>query len=989
MKKKFNLNQILAIILSVMMVGLSIPKDINAEPVGYKSISTLKNDEGTTLKESLPAPALHIPEDESDIGPPKIPVEPPTGDGEEPSTGEVVELRTEDTKTFYVGNGKYRKQIFFQPVHRKKPGKKVYEEISPGVTEDDTDSEWLETENTVIETKFKKKMKSGQYARFTSKGHTVDFSILQAAGENKPTLEVTNAVATFKIKSNHIVHKNIFPDTNLRNILFDQSVKEDIVLNKYNGYNQFTFKIETDLTAKKTDKGSISFVDEHQKEIFNVPAPTMSDSNIDPRSGDAASSDDVSFTLQKINKGYKLTLKADSTWLEDPARKYPVYIDPTTSIGITTDTYVSSATPDTNYEKNKFDSALGEYVLRAGYYSSSTGTNYAYLKHPISSISGKLVQSATLNVYVTHAYYANGTKNGLWVAQNDEALSLNSVTWNTKPSSTHITSTNVGINSWASFNVTSTVKGWADGSIMNNGFMLNTAGHGQEYRKKLISAENSVNKPYLSVTYTDLPPGKVNKPYVITNNHPGKTTGDVELYWDAVPGATSYKVCMFNGKNYTEISIGNYTYWTSKGKGIWPTQSEIDSGRYQLHTDGLGTELPIDPRPVYTNGYNAGGEFGDYRQWDTLFFYVVAVNGSGSGPGSEGVSPTIPVETPSFWHTISYPFSDTAGDISVFWDEIPGAEGYKIWIFNGYDYESFDVGNTLYWTSIGKRIYPTPAELSQGRYQLHHDKLGADLAIRPWELYRNGYNAGGLYGDYRTYENYWISISAYVGGKNSGSSGETITIPNNTGPNTYDTSTVESPGDVVSAVTDIISEQVEATSNGFELKNEDTILDQLNQLNFNEIENLAESQGVEYKQNLNKESVLKIFKDGIQSVNADIASGKLTVLEKGTIVESNEESFYLQGGSTYDVTYWWGKKRYKSTANANKWASDLNTVGNANAAGAVLAGAVFGGVGAVPNGLTAAYSYQLANKVNYYNSLSSRGIVANLTWLLVFTVKSQ
>jgi len=781
MIKKQIFKQLLISLILLMVVGLSIPKDIKAETVDDKPLHTLSSGEENSSEKSLSAPPLHIPQDESNIDPPGKPVEPTSSDEEEPSIGEVVEMRTEDTKTFYDGRGSYRKQIFFQPVHRKKSGKKVYEEISPGVMEDETDRDSLETENTAIETKFKKKMKNGQYARFTSKGHTLDFSILQASGENKPTLDVTDAVAKFKKKSNKIVHENIFPDINLRNILFDQNVKEDIVLNKYNGYNQFTFKIETDLIAKKTDEGSITFVDENQKEVFNVPAPTMSDSNVDPKSGDAASSDDVSFTLDKINKGYKLTLVADSTWLEDPTRKYPVYIDPTTSIGITTDTYVSSATPDTNYEKNKFDSALGEYVLRTGYYSSSTGTNYAYLKNPIASISGKLVQSATLNVYVTHAYYANGTKNGLWIAQNDEPLSLNSVTWNTKPSSTHIISTNVGINSWASFNVSSTVKGWADGSKQNNGFMLNTAGHGQEYWKKLTSSENSVNKPYLSVTYTDLPPGEVNKPFVITKNTPGKDTGEVELYWDPVPGAEKYVIGIFNGKNYTEIPTNsNADYWTSKGKGIWPRQSEIEQGRYQLHTNGGGTELPIDPRGVYTNGYNNNPEFGDYREVTTLYMYVRAVNSAGAGEVSDVVTPTIPLETPTI-HQLdkdSAGLDSDKGSIDIEWGEIPGAEGYRVWLFNGYNYQSFDIEDNTYWTSLGEGLYPTIDEINQGRYQFHTDGSGDELQNRPWNLYRNGYNAGGLYGNYSNYNNYWVTVSAYVGGKNSESAiGVTPSIP--------------------------------------------------------------------------------------------------------------------------------------------------------------------------------------------------------------------
>jgi len=50
------------------------------------------------------------------------------------------------------------------------------------------------------------------------------------------------------------------------------------------------------------------------------------------------------------------------------------------------------------------------------------------------------------------------------------------------------------------------------------------------------------------------------------------------------------------------------------------------------------------------------------------------------------------------------------------------------------------------------------------------------LQFRPWDLYRNVWNAGGLYGNYSNYDNYWINISAYMGGKNSGSTGVTPTI---------------------------------------------------------------------------------------------------------------------------------------------------------------------------------------------------------------------
>lgn len=37
-------------------------------------------------------------------------------------TGELVEERTANTKTFYNGDGKYTKKIYFEPIHMKEVG---------------------------------------------------------------------------------------------------------------------------------------------------------------------------------------------------------------------------------------------------------------------------------------------------------------------------------------------------------------------------------------------------------------------------------------------------------------------------------------------------------------------------------------------------------------------------------------------------------------------------------------------------------------------------------------------------------------------------------------------------------------------------------------------------------------------------------------------------------------------------------------------------
>jgi len=675
------------------------------------------------------------------------PENPPVS-GEEPKVGEVVDERTETTKTFYNGNGLYTKHVYFEPIHRKKDDKKMFEEISSDLTDDDTDH--VETENTDLETKFLKKMQNGHYADFISGEHTVSFSVLQASGLHKPSVPAKDVSAKFVKKSNQIDHKHIFPQIDLRNLTFNQNIKEDIILHRYEGYHQFTFKIDTDLTAIQNEDGSISLVDDKKKEVFNLPAPSMSDSTIDEKSGESVSSNNVLYELEKVQGGYKLVLDADPNWLADPVRKYPVYIDPTTSVSITTDTFVMSAYPTTNYSSSssKWDEGLNQYILKAGYYDSTTGTSHALLMNPIANINGLNVTSATLNTYVAHHYYAN-SPNGLWVNRNDASFSPAAVTWNTKPGSTNIGKVDVGRGQWARFDVTSTVKGWVDGTRGNYGFTLHTNGNGQTFWKKITSSANATNKPYLSVTYSiPTPEAPVSYAYTTADG-----TGYVDLSWEQVRGASSYTVWIYNGKSYEAFDVGNVTSWSTKNKKIWPTAT----GRYLLHHDGKGSELPVDPSQVYKN---SGGSYPNTTHY---WFRISATYPLGESAMSGAATPSI-LGLPSAPTGQSYPnvSSSQSGYVNLNWSEVKGATGYLVWVFNGKSYEAYDVGDTDSWTTQNKGIWPTQAELDTGRKTLHHPTNpsdtnygGTELPITPWKLYaKNGTT-------YATSPYYYFRVSAY------------------------------------------------------------------------------------------------------------------------------------------------------------------------------------------------------------------------------------
>lgn len=65
-----------------------------------------------------------------------------------------------------------------------------------------------------------------------------------------------------------------------------------------------------------------------------------------------------------------------------------------------------------------------------------------------------------------------------------------------------------------------------------------------------------------------------------------------------------------------------------------------------------------------------------------------------------------------------------------------GATGYKVAIFNGYDYEYIPVGNVTSWTTKDKKIFPTPAEIAQGEFEFHTDgtSSGGEAPVNPGQF---------------------------------------------------------------------------------------------------------------------------------------------------------------------------------------------------------------------------------------------------------------
>ncbi|SDY35714.1 DNRLRE domain-containing protein [Thermoactinomyces sp. DSM 45892] len=571
-------------------------------------------------------------------------------DSVKPVKKELVDYRTANSKLIDNGNGTLTKEIFSEPAYRKVGDQWL--EISNKLIKK---SDLIVPENVSIKVAFNSKMKQGQYSTLESGEHTLSYRFLDASGLDKKE-SAKDVEATFK--DNKVTYPEIIPSVDLQNTVFDQSVKEDIVLSKYTGLNQFRFELNTDLTPVKQSDGSILFEDKSKKTLFELPAPHMYDSNVNPISDEPAKSTDVAYNITKEKDKWILSLTADEKWLQDPSRKFPIYIDPTTDVNAGTgDTFVSDAYPTTNYAN--FHESKGDYYsLKVGRYDSSSGMNHAYIKQDLSGLSDVIVDSAEFRILTKHS--ASSSPTAVYLDAVNQEWNPNTLTWNQAKSltSSRIGSVNVAKGQWATFDVTNTVKSWLSSppTKKNYGFKLHTDGStNSSLWKKFQSSDNTSQKPYLSITYRlstpEAPTG------IAYSNWVGSDSGFIDLKWKPVPGATGYKVWAFNGKEYEVVKdVGNVTSWSTHGKGIWPTTEEIKSGKYQLHSDGKGIELPLDPSPVYRN---SGGTYGSSKSY---FFSITAYRPLGESAISKDFNATIPARSEDLGMEEFWQYADVSGD---------------------------------------------------------------------------------------------------------------------------------------------------------------------------------------------------------------------------------------------------------------------------------------------------------------------------------------
>ncbi|MDV9174886.1 DNRLRE domain-containing protein [Streptomyces sp. W16] len=262
------------------------------------------------------------------------------------------------------------------------------------------------------------------------------------------------------------------------------------------------------LKASQDANGHLTLTDASGRTVADAPAPHMWDSAVNEASGLAENDAKVDSRIEDTPGGQVLVLTPDTAFLNSPDVTYPLTIDPTTTLAVSTDTWLESP--------NYTDSQRSSDELRVGTYDSGTHRARAYLKFDTSAFIGMHIVDTDLSLYSYWSSTCSTAGSGVRVRRVTSAWDSTAIAWDDQPTVTsagekvntaahgYNTSCPAAGNHW---DIDAIVQAWADGAE-NDGVQLRAVDESdpltwRRYRSANYVSGDSSYEPHLTVNYRD------------------------------------------------------------------------------------------------------------------------------------------------------------------------------------------------------------------------------------------------------------------------------------------------------------------------------------------------------------------------------------------------------------------------------------------------------------------------------------------------------
>ena len=515
---------------------------------------------------------------------------------------EITSERTADSTTYALPNGQLQTAAYAGPIRVKQDGKWQDIDTSLSDTGSSLTPQAAVADITVSDGGDK------QLASVT-KGKT-SFGL---GWEDKlPTPTVKGGTASY----------NLGDGQTLTVSALAQGFSQNIVLAKAPG-SAVSYRIPLNLDGLKLSKaasGHLLLKGTDGKLVAEAPAPMMWDSSKNRASGESDHQARVKTTVETADDGSQtLVLTPDADFLAAKDLTYPVTVDPTSTLAVTTDTWLQ--TPD--YP----DSQVSSTELKSGTYDSGTDLARSYLKFDVSKFAGKHITDTNLALYNYYSSTCSTAGTGTTVRRITTSWSSTSVTWATRPSSSGTGAViNTGAHgystscpaAWSNWDIDTIVQAWADGTA-NYGLMVYGTDETDSTTWRRFRSANYATAGYapaLTVTYNSYPatPSAVGIQPSSVNAYNGKR------YVTTYTATLSAKVTDADGSSVkAQYEITNDPSYTSEATySSALTSASVTSGSTAKLALTSANQLPAQHLRMRVRGYDGT----DYGAWSSYIYFV-------------------------------------------------------------------------------------------------------------------------------------------------------------------------------------------------------------------------------------------------------------------------------------------------------------------------------------------------------------------------------
>jgi len=327
---------------------------------------------------------------------------------------ELTSRRTANAKFYQLSDGRVQAEYSQTPVHYR-DANGVWKPIDLTVRADGQGGFKVANTSNAFTSRFGDK--SDRLVRFESGGRHIELGLAGPASAVTPAVDGSTVTYGGAASGADVVYE-VTPTT----------LQEDFVLEKAPAAGfSVTLTLKTGgLVAQQLGDGSIAFTGrDGGRVVFVMPAPYMFDAKDDAKSDvGKVMSRQVAQTLTQHASTAEITITPDAGWLADPARVYPVTIDPTIKIQPVPsdgqDVEIYSGATGTNYNNT--------YQLKVG--TESTNMWRSLVKFPLTGIpAGTPIDDAQLQLYYSQTHWDWSYDVALEARRVTTGWSESSATW--------------------------------------------------------------------------------------------------------------------------------------------------------------------------------------------------------------------------------------------------------------------------------------------------------------------------------------------------------------------------------------------------------------------------------------------------------------------------------------------------------------------------------------------------------------------------------